>query len=277
MPPCPRAANRSRVRPARTGHWPPATDHWQLTTGNYPLSTEVPQSAPAVPCKSLRSVLYCKVGPKHNRAGPERAASHNSPPTMPGPPTMSTCSERHVRILPPAHIAPGPAATRLGILSRKACNRHDIAHFLHQNDTFCAFSVQERQGTDRDRILLRESTPISCHEERESFFKVGPIRPKQRIRYPIDTLSIPGFRKNRSHSASHLDAPGPILDRIGPTAAHMRDATVQEADATTELNVDFGARWRSGPQLGPLRAHRAGRRHPRHRRIRCQEPPFRRG
>ena len=56
-------------------------------------------------------MLYCKVEPERNRAGPERAALHTCPPTMPRPPTMSTCSERHVRNLPPAHIAPGATAT----------------------------------------------------------------------------------------------------------------------------------------------------------------------
>ena len=56
-------------------------------------------------------MLYCKVEPERNRAGPERAALHTCPPTMLRPPAMSTCSERHVRNLPPAHIAPGATAT----------------------------------------------------------------------------------------------------------------------------------------------------------------------
>ena len=146
------------------------------------------------------------------------------------------------------------AATRLGILSRKACNRHDIAHFLHHNDIFCAFSVQKRQGTDRNCILLRESMPISCHEEREDFFIVRPIWTERAFRYPIDTLPIPEFRKNRSRFASHPDAPGPISDRIGPILAHVRGTPEKETDTTTEGNADFGTRRRSGPRRGPLRA-----------------------
>ncbi len=81
-----------------------ATDHW-------PLSTALSKSGPAVPCKSFRNVLYCKVEPAHIQAGPERAASHTCPPTMPRPPTISTSAELNVRNLPPATIAPGTAAT----------------------------------------------------------------------------------------------------------------------------------------------------------------------
>ena len=55
-------------------------------------------------------MLYCKVEPDHNQAGPERAASHTCPPTIPGPPTMSTCSEPNVRNQPPANMASGTAA-----------------------------------------------------------------------------------------------------------------------------------------------------------------------
>ena len=83
------------------------------------------------------------------------------------------------------------AATRLGILSQGAISCRCFAHFLHQNAILCALSVQNRPRTDRDRILLRESTPISCHENKGKFFKTRPIRPKSNIsipyRYPVDT------------------------------------------------------------------------------------------
>ena len=181
---------------------------------------------------SLRKVLYCKVGPKHNRAGPERAASHNCPPTMPRPPTMSTCSELNVRTLPPANIAPGAAGTNRQCTTQPSAappirnrtrramppmpalpTRPSIScHEKHATDTtlrtFCTKTtlfVYYQSKTTRYRILLRESMPISCHEERENFCKVGPIRPKLRIRYPIDTLSILGFRKIRGRFASHPD------------------------------------------------------------------------
>ncbi len=123
---------------------------------------------------SLRNVLYCKVEPEHNQSGPKRPASHNCPPTLPRPPAMSPCSELNVRTLPPANIAPGAAGTNRqcttqpsamppmpaqptpGSISchekhatdttlRTFCNKTtSLAHFLHQNDTFCVLSVQNR-------------------------------------------------------------------------------------------------------------------------------------
>ena len=80
MPPCPRAANRSRTRSVPTGprsSWPPATGHYPLPTIH--CSPAVPQSRPALPCGRFRNVLYCKVEPEHNQAGPERAASAKMP------------------------------------------------------------------------------------------------------------------------------------------------------------------------------------------------------
>ena len=168
---------------------------------------------------SFQNVLYCKVEPEHNQAGPDRAASHNCPSTMPRPQTMSTCSEPNVRILPQANFAPDSAgnSSKCADLPSAAPPAHSVVthamqpmpappapgsvscHEKHaavavlrnscaQNDIFCAFSRQKRQGTDRGRILLREYMSISCHEETEKFFKVGPNRPKQAVRYPIDTL-----------------------------------------------------------------------------------------
>ena len=121
---------------------------------------------------SLRNVLYCKVEPEHNQSGPKRPASHNCPPTLPRPPAMSPCSELNVRTLPPANIAPGAAGTNRQCTTqpsamppmpalppppsischekhatdttlRTFCNKTtSLAHFLHQNDTFCVLSVQ---------------------------------------------------------------------------------------------------------------------------------------
>ncbi len=226
-PPLDPPSDRLPPSPPLLRHRPLATGHWLPATGTYPLSTTAPQSAPAVPCKSLRNVLYCKVEPEHNQAGPERAASHNCPPTMPRPQTMPTCPEPNVRILPQANFAPGSAgnSSKCAELPSVALPTHSVVthamqpmpappapgsvscHEKHaavvvlrtigtQNDIFCAFSRQKRQGTDRGRILLRESMSISCHEETEKFFKVRPNRPKQAIRYPIDTLSIPDFPRN---------------------------------------------------------------------------------
>ena len=242
--------------PAVPGNRLLATDHW-------PLSTAVPQSAPAVPCKSLRNVLYCKVGP-------ECAASHNCPPTLPRPPTMPTHSERQVLTLSPSHIAPGLAATSPKCTTRPpmpappppawvSCHEKDatvtvlrpfctkttlFAHFLSKNDKELTATASGYESPCQYPVTRREKV----------FFKIGPIRPKQRIRYPIDTLPIPGFRETSSPFASHPDAPGPMSDRIGPTFAHLRGATDKETDATSDFDPDFdpdfGARRRSGPRPG---------------------------
>ena len=181
---------------------------------------------------SLRNVLYCKVEPEHNQSGPKRPASHNCQPTLPRPPAMSPCSELNVRTLPPANIAPGAAGTNRQCTTQPSAapptrNRTRRAmppmpaqppppsvscHEKHATDTilrtFCTkttFFAYFLSKTDRYRILLRESMPISCHEESDNSLKVRPFRPKQRIRYPIDTLSIPDFREIRSRFASHPD------------------------------------------------------------------------
>ena len=166
----------------------------------------------------------------------------------------------------------GAAGTRLRILSRKACSCRCFAHFLHSNDTFCAFLRQNRPADDSNRILLRESMPISCHEKTEIFFKVRPNRPKQAFRYPIDTLSIPDFRRIRGHLTTHLNAFGAILDRIGPIFAPMCGFTDKGTDTTADFDPDFGARRRSGPQRGPQFAQKAGCLNPCHRPIRSRNP-----
>ena len=150
---------------------------------------------------------------------------------MPKPPTMSTRSEPNVRFLPQANFAPGSASTnpKCAVMPSAATPAHSgmrpamqpmpappahgsvschkeraaVAVLLTscaQNDISCAFSRQKRQETDSGRIPLRESMPVSCHKKPEKLFKVRPNRPKQAVRYPIDTLSIPGFPKIRSHS-----------------------------------------------------------------------------
>ena len=182
------------------------SDHYPLSAIHCPLSTALPKSGPAVPCKSLRNVLYCKVESEHNQAGPERAVSHNCPPTMPRPPTMSTCSEPSVPILPQANFAPGsvgnnskctdlpsveppthsvmtpamqpmPAPPAPGSVS---CHEKHAAvavlrTFCTQNDIFCANLRQKRPRNADIRFLLRESLPISCHEKRR---KNSQNRPK---------------------------------------------------------------------------------------------------
>ena len=116
-------------------------------------------------------MLYCKVGPKHNRAGPERAASHNSPPTMPGPPTMSTCSERHVRILPQRtsrRALPPPASVSChekhatDTILRTFCTKTTpFAHFQSKNDreptatASCYESPRQYPVTRREKVFSK--------------------------------------------------------------------------------------------------------------------------
>ena len=164
------------------------------------------------------------------------------------------------------------AGTRLCVLSRRACNWHCFAHFLHQDAILRAFSVQNRPGTDRDRILPRESMPISCHENRGKSFKVRPIWPKQAFRYPIDTLPIPDFREIRGRLAPQQDAPGLILDKVSPIFAHLRSATDKETDATEDFDPDCRTRRRCGPRRGSQLANKSRMPHARHHPFRGRNP-----
>ena len=156
----------------------------------------------------------------------------------------------------------GAAVIRFCILSRKAGSCRCIAQFLRSKRHLLRVLTTKTTGTDRGRILLRESMPISCHEKTEKFFKVRPNRPKQAIRYPFDSLSIPDFRKIRSHFTSQYDALGPIPERIGRILAPMCGFTDKETDATTDFDPDFSARRPGGPRRSPQIVQKAGSRHP---------------
>ena len=251
-PPSSYATEPARPQPiARpTSPHPPlqflATGHWQLTTGNYPLSTAVPQSRPALPCKRLRNVLYCEVGPEHNHAGPKSAASHNCPPTMPRPPAMPTRSVPNIRILPPANIAPGAAGTNRKCTALPSaapptrsgtgpaiqpmpappppgsvsCHKeHAAVTVLRIFFTKTTSSAYFRSKNDREPTAAASCYESPCQypvtRREKHFSNFGPNWAKQRIRYPIDTLSIPVFRRIRSHSSSQLDTLRPLADRIG--------------------------------------------------------------
>ncbi len=225
---------------------PPFEFRVSAVSDHYPLST--------IPCTSLQNVLYCRVESEHTQAGPERAAythmpAHHAqatnhvdllrterPNPAPGELRSGLCRERlemrrtavrraaHPQCNDTRHAAhAGAAGTRLCILSRKARSCRCFAHFRHSKRHILRVFTTKATGTDRGRILLRESMPISCHENAEKFFKVGPNRPKQAIQYPIDTLSVPDFPEIRSHFTTQYDALGSILDRFGPNfCAHAR-------------------------------------------------------
>ena len=173
---------------------------------------------PPSPARVSETCYTARSSPNTFGLHPNAQHAHNCPPTLPRPPTMSLCSEPNVRTLSPAHIASGSAGndSKCAELPSAAPPTHSVmtramqpmpappapgsvsCHEKHaavavlrtfgtQNDILCAFSRQKRQGTDSGRILLRESMSISCHEKTEKFFKVRPNRPKQAVRYPIDT------------------------------------------------------------------------------------------
>ena len=163
-------ANVRARRPFRRS----SSEFWPfLSTIHYSLSTAAPQSGPAVPCKRLRNVLYCKVEPEHNQVGPERAACTLMPAlhARPADHVDLLCTERpnparselrsgpcrcqqempnpavrcaaHPQRDETRHATHARAAgTRLCILSQKACSSHCLAHFLHSNAISFAFSDQ---------------------------------------------------------------------------------------------------------------------------------------
>ena len=221
--------------PRSTGSHRP---HDFLATGNYPLSTihyplQCRTSGPAVPCKRRRNVLYCKVEPEHNQAGPERAACTHLPAhhdqaanhvdllrTERPNPAHSAQRSRLSRYQPemrrPAvrraahpqgndtrHAAhAGAAGIWFCILSRKARSCRCFAHFLHPNDTFCAFLRQIYDKNGREM-----PTSVSCYESpcqypvtrrMRNFSKLGQTGQNKKFdtlsmpyRYPISAVSQP--------------------------------------------------------------------------------------
>ena len=178
---------------------------WQFpTTIHYPLQCCNP--VPPSPARDSETCYNAGSSQDTPRLDPNALHTHICPPTMPKPPTMSTCSEPNVRILPQANFAPGSVGnnSKCTELPSVAQPTHSVmtpatqpmsappapgslsCHEKHaavvvlrtfgtQNDIFCAFSRQKRQGTDSGRILLRESMSISCHEKRR---KNSQNRPK---------------------------------------------------------------------------------------------------
>ena len=255
--------------------------HDFLATGNYPLSTIHCSAAHPVPPSPARNSETCytaRSSPNTTGLDPNARHVHNCPPTIPRPPAMSTCSKMNVRILAQANFAPGiagnnpkcadlpsaappahtvmthamrlmPAPPASGFVS---CHeKHSAVAVLRnsctQNDIFCAFSGQTPTRNADIRILLRESMSISCHENTKKFLKVRLIGLEQAIRYPIDTLSIPDFRRIRSHFTTQYDTLGPILERIGRILAPMCGFTDKETEPATDFDPDFGTRGRGGP------------------------------
>ena len=202
---------------------------------------------------------------------------------------MSTCSELNVRILPPAHIAPGPADTNRQCTTLQSAappTRSGTRRSMPPMPALpppASVSCHEKHATDTIlRTLCTKTTSFayfqskndreptataSCYESpcqypatrREKvFFKVRPIGPERAFRYPIDTLPIPGFREIRSRFASQLDALGPILDRFGPFLRTCATLPTRRPTPTSEFNPDFDpgfdTRRRYGPRRGPLLA-----------------------
>ena len=292
-----------------TGHWLPATDHRPLTTGHCSPASPLSPS----PARVSESCYTARLNPNTTGLDPNAPQSHTCPPTIPRPPAMSTRSELNVRNLPPANIAPGAAATnrKCSHLSSAAppihCGTKSPMPSMPAPPTPGSVSCHEEHATDTILRTFCTKTPsfahfqsktdreltatASCYESpcrypvtrtQKSFSKSGPSGQIYTIRYPIDTLPIPDFRKIRGRFASHLDGPGPKLDRTGPILAPLRGAAGKETDAatdaatdaTTDFDPDFGTRMRCGPRRDPLCAQKTGRLHLRRSRIRCHRPAF---
>ena len=283
-----------------------ATGHRPLATIHYPLQCRNP--VPPSPARDSETCYTARLNLNAIGLDPNAPHAHNYPSTLPRPPAMSTCSELNLRVLPQAHLAPGAAATnpkcahlpsaapptRSG--TRRAippmpalpppasvsCHKEHSATtvlrtFCTQTPSFAHFQSK----TDRELTAAASCYESPCQypvtRTKENFSKSGPFGQIYTIRYPIDTLPIPDFRKIRSRFASHPDAFRPKSDRIGPTLAHLRGAADKETDAATDSDPDFGTRRRCGPRRGPLLARKSGRLHPCRRRIRCRKPPFSNG
>ena len=247
---------------------------------HYPLQFRNP--VPPFPARDSETCYTARSGPNTTRPDPHALHTHTCPPTMPRPPTMSTCSELNVPFLPQANFAPRPAGSspKSADLSAAAPPAHSgmrpamqpmpappapgsvSCHEMHaavaalltscaQNDISCAFSRQKRLGTDSGRILLRESMPMSCHEKTENFSKLGQTGQNKQF----DTLSIPCrypvSQKSAAPLATQYDALGSILDRFGRILDRMRGLTDKETDATIDFDPDLGTRRRNDPQRGP--------------------------
>ena len=198
-------------------------------------------SGSTIPCERLRNVLYCKVEPERNHAGPERAASHDCPPTMPRPPAMSTCPERQVRILPQAQVAPGAAATNQHCADLPPAAPRSRSETVPARQPMplppppCAVSCHKEHAaatvlrafcprtpslahleskTDRELTATASCYECPCQypvtSTKENFSKRDRSGRNRAFRYLIGTPSIPDFRKTSSQFASHLDGYGPI-------------------------------------------------------------------
>ena len=159
-------------------------------------------------------MLYCKVGP-------EGAASHNCPPTLPSPPTMPTHSERHVLTLSPSHIAPGLAATSPKCTTRPpmpappppasvSCyEKHETVTALR---TFCAkttFFAHFLSKNDRELTAT-----ASCYE-----------RPCQ---YPVTRREKAFFKKldqsgqNSAFDTLSIPCRYPVSEKLAAPLRHIR-------------------------------------------------------
>ena len=291
MPPTDRTSDQPAPAPAVPGHRPLATDHRPLATDHWPLATDHWQlpcrkSRPALPCKRLRNVLYCKFEPEHNQAGPERAASHNCPPTMPRPPTMSTRSVPNVRILLPANIAPGAAGTHRKCTALPSaapptrsgtepaiqpmsappppgsvsCHKEHAAVTVLR--TFCTKTTSSayfQSNNDREPTAAASCYESPCQypvtRREKHFSSLGPIWAKQRIsipnRYPADTR-IPKDSQ-------------PLCDTIGHSSATCGQNRPPSGRTTAYKQKPPGPLVGKNPAGADRRLNQSGCRHSRRR------------
>ena len=301
MQPFVRIANRSRVRPPRTD----PRRSWPLTTGHRPLQSR--KSAPAVPCKRLRNVLYCKVEPEHNQSGPKRPAAHNCPPALLRHPTMSTCTELNVRTLPPAHIAPGAAAANQNCATLPSAapptlssgkramppmpvqpppgsvSCHETRETVAELRTFCTkttFLAHFLSKTDRELTATASCYESPCHYPVTRREKVSSKLGQSGQNSASDTLSIPcrypvseefpvGLRLIRTLLSQYRTDSAPFLPTCAALTTRRPTPPLTSTLNSTLISARAGEVARDRALYSP---NKAGGLHPRHRLLRGQPP-----
>ena len=251
---------------------------------------DCPEAVPPFPARDSETCYTPRSNLDTPRFDPNPLHAHKCPHTMPGPPTMSTCSKSNVQNPPKTQNAPGAAATSQkcadlpptgpkmipaippmpapptpGSISRNNKNAAS-PDSLHSAASAPSFSrspaaTVPKVSTSESRHELSSQYPVT--RSSKNFFQTVSNCGQLRIRYPIDTR-FPPFS---SQFCPHLDTFWPIVGKTGRVFAHMRGFADKELDSATGYDPDCDKwRRRNHPQRATLLAQKAGRLHPRHRR-----------
>ena len=241
MPPCPRVANRSRARPARTrpcSSWPPAT-------GNCRAANPVPP----FPARDSETCYTASLSPNTTRLDPKALHRTTARPSCPGRQpcrpapyrTSVTCPQRtSLRAQPvPTGIVPPcrpprrqPAAEQDPPYS-PCRRRHHLDRYPVTRSTqlslFCAFSSPKRHllrifspkttgNRPRPHPATRVHANILSREERNIFQILGPIGQNS----AFDTLSIPCRYPSSEEFAATLRHNWTLFGHLRTESAYLR-------------------------------------------------------